>query len=148
MKNTSEHIARKVPVRTAALAGLLALTPFVAGCGSPDAKVARASIGETWTPHPGSTLVFDGNVKYDGTTWPINCYAETLRPEKAAHGDTLLSLAHKAGTLLQQPANINFRDAPADVFAVALAHINHLSDPDLIQEGVTYLLPEQCISGK
>lgn len=148
MKITGEHSVQNKSTRITLAAGLLAVTAITAGCSSAHETPERATVQTVW-PHMQSptALRFDGVVEYQGSSWPINCYAKEMTSETAQEGDTLLSLAHKADTKLVDPSSVNLHRISPAVFAVALAHLNNLENPDLIQEGQTYQFPEVCTAG-
>lgn len=147
MKIIGEQSAKSNRMPIGVAAGLLAVGALVTGCGSSEQATDKPVIATVWTPNPAAKLQFDGEVNYNGSAWPINCFAEEMIQEKAEPGDTLLSLAHKANTQLVDPSSVNLHRIPPAAFAVALAHLNKLENPDFIQAGQTYQFPETCIAG-
>lgn len=134
-------------LRGGLIAAGVSLAALLSTCGGESEDSARASLETNWAYKPDSDLVFDGRIIHQGGQWALNCYAEELRTVAAEPGDTLLSLAHRAGTELRQAPSLRGTDVPADVFAVPLAEINGLDNPDLIQAGQDYDFPDYCRLG-
>jgi hypothetical protein len=145
------RVRKDRPISAAVVAAGLGLSAVLTGCGSAGAQPPRATIESVWNPPSGSDVVFHGNITDEGGNWPMDCYSDhpnDPRTATAERGDTILTLAHRAGTLLIQSPSLRGRNIPPDVFAAPLAEMNNLDDPDLILEGRTYIFPDICHLGE
>lgn len=94
------------------------------------------------TPEIREQIVLKDTYKAEGSEWPIMCVGP-LRSVEAKSGDILLRLVLN-NTDLVQPAALGRSDVPQEVYLAAIAELNNLPDPDEIQGGESYTLPERC----
>jgi hypothetical protein len=132
-----EKLTVRETVRQATSAATLAFVGFLAlnGCSDRAQNFSQDAI-----------VVFKGNIENDETSYAVQCYGPN-QEVVIEEDDTLIGIigSEEVGTPTVV-GGLGKKEIPKVVYAGAIAEMNQLPNPDMLEIDRVILLPEHCIA--